>query len=211
MLAGKIHLANALGLKPLDRVQVASKQVLREARLGVFKPVPAPFWFFQYVRPEDGMLCVRSPSGYADYVDPLDVYDMREGNALLVQAMPKQEFCRWLSRPLAERINGSADASYYRPAHVMWAQRDKWGNAEAVVRFLDEAFNGGDRWTTYFAPLQQEDRERVRKLATRVNMPVVSRQSAASWSADSGLKVAEQRARTAARRFIFDRTTTAVA
>lgn len=210
MLAGKIHLANVLGLKPLDRVQVASKGVLRDARLGDRKPVPPPFWFFQFATVE-GLLCVRSPSGYAAYVDPLDVYDKREGTALLVQAMPKQEFCRWLGRPLAERTSRPADASYYRPAHVMWAQRDKWGNAETVVRFLDEAFNGGDGWTTYFAPLQQDDRERVRKLATRVNMPVVSRQSAASWSADTGLKVADQRARTAARRFIFDRTTTAVA
>lgn len=106
MLAGKIHLANALGLKPLDRVQVASKQILREARLGVFKPVPAPFWFFQYVRPDDGMLCVRSPSGYADYVEPLDVYDMREGNALLVQAMPKQEFWAIRQIRLKEQRNG---------------------------------------------------------------------------------------------------------
>lgn len=209
MLAGKIHLANALGLKPLDRVQVASKHVLREARLGVLKPAPPPFWFFQYIRPDDGMLCVRSPSGYVDHVDPLDIYDMREGNALVVQAMPKQEFCRWLGRPLHERNGTPADASFYRPAHVMWAQRAKWGNAEAVVRFLDDTLNAGDSWTKYFAPLCQEDRERVRKHATRVNMPIVSRQSAPSWSADTGLKAAEQRAQTTARRFILDRVATA--
>lgn len=195
-----IHLSNVLAFKPLGRLQVASRRVLAEARIGTTVGGPPPFWYFQYVR-TDGLLSVRSPSGYEDAVSPLDVCDVRQGEPVVVQAMPRSVFLERLRLPLAQRQN-APDPACYAPAHVMWAHRSRHGHVDAVVRFVDDALNEGDRWKTWLAPLTDSEHNRLRKVARRSRMPVMARTASGSWSADVGLKAEDRRAQQAARTFI---------
>jgi hypothetical protein len=182
-----MSLAKALGLKPLDRVLVASKHALREAnafhQLGYRKAVELPYWFYQGVR-EDGMLRLMAPNGYVDYVDPLEVQDLIPGEPIKVMAIPREFFLARLKLPLAERVAAPGD-EWYREGSIMHAQRDRWGGFAYRIWFDDERFNG-EHSDTFTPTLKDGEERRVKPLTRRHRMPVAWRGSGPS-SAEHGV------------------------
>ncbi|KAF1702849.1 hypothetical protein [Pseudoxanthomonas kaohsiungensis] len=194
-----LHLSQVFAFRPLDRLQVASKAVLREACVGASRLMPPPFWFFQYVR-SDGLLALRGPGGYEAFVDPLDVCDVRAGQPVAVRAMDRSAFCTW-TKVRSGNPSARPPSELYSQGQVMFARKDRWGRAEAVVRFDNQALNDGERWKTWVAPLHADDQARLQKQARRSVMPVMASTSA-NWSADAGIAVELNRVAQQARSFI---------
>lgn len=214
MMPTSVHLGCVLGLSPMDRVQVRSDKVFREAaaflRLSISpgdprrkEGVALPYWFVQATC-ADGRLVVRSPSGYKDYVDPLDVCDIQQGTPLRVRAVPVARFLDSLRTFAPSGRSRFAPADFHW-ATVMFVSRAKRGVLDGVhVRFDDDDLNGGDRWDKVAVPIQDDDRRMLEKRARRTIMPVVSRTSA-PWSADQGLSASERKHERAVRKFIQER------
>lgn len=180
-------LARALGLRPLDRVQVNSREQISEMRFSYRRNEPSalPFAYFQFVR-EDGMLCVSSPGGFLMYVQPEDVCDVRHGTPILVRSMSEERFVERLKIPHGERrlVPGEDE---YEDAYVIRVMKDKWGRVDVVyVRFLDEKLN--KKGSTFINPVREQDRDMLNEIANRTVMPVVNYKSAASYTADKGIK-----------------------
>jgi protein involved in ribonucleotide reduction len=188
-----MNLADALGLRPLDRVQVNDKKEIREMRwdvqMGRANP-DLPYWYFQRTM-QDGRVEVRAPGGYATFIDPQDICDIVHGEPLEVRAMPKQEFLRRLRLPLAER-NAAPRPESYAKAHVLYVSKDRWGRVdETFVWFDDPALNEDRVWN---APVHPEDKPLVQAKARRTCMPVVGKGSA-NYSADHGVAAQQDTAR----------------
>jgi len=202
-MASRLNLAHCLGLNPLDRLQINSATERREqkawGRLHGAQP-DLPYWYFQFVDC-DGLLYVRAPNGYSNRIDPLDVCDVVRAEPIEVSAMPVARFLDWLRLPCSQRTH--QDPAYYAPARVLAVQKDRWGRVDQVyVRFKDTALNHQNVGTTYAAPVLNADRERLRSLARRTRMPVMSPARAGNYSAELGIRQHQERARQSVRRFI---------
>lgn len=183
-----LSLAKVMGLRPLDRVQINSKQKISESRLlrdHSTAPDELPYYYFHRVVGEQ--FEVRSPGGYMDRIDPLEVCDVVPGQPVLVDAMPRSVFVNRLKLSVTER-NHPAGPECYAPAYVLHATKNRWGQVEVGVWFVDDALNDANIWT---APLARDERNRIESLVRRTVMPVLSRASA-SYSADHGLAHAEK-------------------
>lgn len=200
-----LSLGQALGLHPLDRVLVNTQRTLREARTPHPSrqdlPLELPYWFFQFVR-DDGLLCLRSPGGYADYVSPLDICDVIRSEPVKVRAMP---LAIWLQRqrlPPQERPNAPGDQCY-ASASVLYASKDRWGHCAYYVLFDNPHWNSPNDGRTRWAPIHDDDRREVERRTRRTLMPVVAPVGhLANWSADQGVARAEAKTAQTAQRFV---------
>lgn len=178
-----ISLARALGLKPLDRVQLNNAREVDEMRTGQRMGVPAelPFLFFQREL-QDGRIELRSPGGYAVSVLPSEVCDVIEGQQILVRAMRRDAFIARQQLSVAERQAAPSDDCYAQ-AYVLYLMKDRWGRVDQVfVWFLDDKLNGDKPWA---APVHQDDARQLSVLR-RTSLPIISNQSGAA-SADAGV------------------------
>lgn len=159
----QVHLAQALGLQPLDRVQINDRAAREAFWLDARHPEAAelPFWYFQRVD-KDGRLELASPGGRLVRVQPNDVCDVRRAEPVLVQAMPKSVFMERSRIPVAER-QGAVPPSCYAPAHVLRVVKDRWNRVDMVfVRFVDPGLNVDEPWA---APLKDGERMRLQGIA----------------------------------------------
>lgn len=186
----RISLGHALGLKPLDRLQLNSVSEIREMNLGrrMGQSHSLPFMYFQRVC-SDGCLELSSPGGYLTKVAPEEVCDIIPGQPIVVQAMPIRVFKDRLKLSLAERQQAPG-AESYAPAYVLRVEKDRWGNVDRVfVDFLDPTLNEGNG----VVPILDADRRRLNEVARRDVMPVVAAmRSPASYSADKGVERQER-------------------
>jgi hypothetical protein len=168
-------------LPPLTMVEIADRSTLREAfiepRKGLFE---CPYWFFQRVH-ADGRLVVASPGGGLENVDAIDVMNIIPTEPIRVMAMPSQIFIKRLGLSHQERYD-TRGPECFRPAYVMAAQRDRFGGFDYNVWFEAHEFNVS---STYTAPLLDGERERLKPLTTRRNMPVRNLSTSANWSSDT--------------------------
>lgn len=199
----KFLLGAALGLKPLDRLQVNSKRHVTEARHDArargAKDLQdeLPWWYFQRVLP-DGRLEVRSPGGYVDAIAPEDCCDVipcRE--PVHVRALPKARFLDTLKGP-AGQGRALADEDYAM-ASVLYVTRDRWGRVDRVAVWFDDCAHNADCMT--FAPVHPQDHAGLEALAVRTRMPVISVRRGAPASADYGVQARRTAAGHAVRTF----------
>lgn len=194
-----VKLCTALGLKPLDRVQVNDAHEIREMSFAPQLGYEAelPFLYFQRST-KDGRLEVRSPSGYVTTVAPEDVCDLACGEPVIVRAMPKAVFVARLAIPRSERGDLSGPECY-ADAHVLYVTKDRWGRIDQTfVWFLDESLNDDRPWP---APIHADDRAHLEKKARRTTMPIMSR-TGGTRSADQGIAAERAFARCLTKRFI---------
>jgi hypothetical protein len=194
-------MAEALGLRPLDRLQIHSDRAIADNlsfQRFTAKPQQLPFWYFQRIVGDQ--LEVRSPGGYSAKVSPLDVCDVIPGEPLRVQAVPSIKYLQWLRMPLSARAGGfRATPDLCAPASVMHASRTRHGQFEFYVLFDDPEFNDSATW---IAPLPTDERKRLEPLARRTRMPVSASTGAANHSADTGCRASEALHRRAAAVFV---------
>ncbi len=190
-----VRLASFFQMQPLWRVQVSSREVIRESSIGSH---PAgtrgrlPYWFFQRVVGEQ--LELRSPGGYATFVSPHDICTVVPKPALIVHAMPRARFLQRSAMPLSARQQAPSDG-WYAPAHVLYGRKDRFGHVQFVVSFIDPQLNGPEN-QPFAAPLRDDERARLEALARRTVMPIQG-PGRANESADHGVSRAEDRSRRA--------------
>ena len=195
-----LSLARALGLKPLDRVQVASRTCMAEFRndCRVRGKGDLPYWYFQRLCP-DGLLEVCSPGGSSYLVHPQDICDVIASVPIQVQAVPDEVFVKWLGRPASMRAQGFNDSDY-EPAYLRRMSLDRWGGVDRTwVSFLDESLN---RWGSTSQIVSRPDRERLRSKMLRSRMPVYKPKGHSNYSADRGVDSRDANVRHAAGAFI---------
>lgn len=197
----KINLATVLGLRPLDRLQINDRREIEEIRswskMG-HNPIDLPFFYFQRTMP-DGTLEARGTGGYAVFVSVQDVCDIIPGETITVMALPERKF---LDRLKSSRggDHSPPDLGDYAEAHVLYALKDRWGNPDFYVWFVDPANNTtGKPWRAILTPAE---RHRILGKARRTTMPVSGQDRGAYYSADSGCQRESDYNRDVARRFI---------
>jgi hypothetical protein len=166
-------LAAALGLRPLDRLQIADRSELAQMRRTgqpLAAPDDLPFWFIQRVMP-CGQLEVATTSGYVTSVSVLDVCDIRrEPAAIKVKAMPRSTFLRRLSARCGQPLS-SPGPDDYADAYVLRVVLDRWQRVDSCyVQFVDDALNSGA--ATFSAPLAAGEAARLLSLARQGLFPV---------------------------------------
>lgn len=177
-----LPLALALGLRPLDRVQISSKHEIAECRaFARYNNANQELPFFYFQRVIGDQIEVRSPGGYAALISPHDICDVIPGTAIEVQAMPCEIFNQRVQLSALARNSGPGPECF-APAHVLYASQTTRGMYEFYVWFLDDSLNGKNPW---MAPLPTVERWRIEAMARRSTMPV-SRRTSASHSADHG-------------------------
>lgn len=198
--AARPLLATILGIQPLWRLQINSRVAREETRLIAPDDHGArlPYYYFQRV--VDGRFEVRSSGGCAMLIDPVDVCNVIPCEPIQVQAMPRAVFLRRSRIPLSQR-QARPPAFCYAPANVLYAVKDRYGNARASVLFLDDKLNQDDM--PHAVPLVDEDHARIQALARRTVMPVLGPRGA-SYSADHGERVREASQLRATRAFIAE-------
>jgi hypothetical protein len=192
-MASSFDLARALGLRPLDRVQLNSAETLTEmrhdARMGRVN-AELPFWFFQRIT-ADGLLEVMSPAGSTQHVTAAEICDVIRGEPIEVLAMPEPVFVQRLRLPLHER-GAPAPKGCFAPAYLRWVRKDRWNRLDqAFVTFHDEALN---RSPSFATQLWHEDRQALVMRMNRKAMPVVG-PGRGNYSADHGVDAATANAR----------------
>lgn len=200
-----MNLGHTLGLRPLDKVQVANARIIREAShirssCSGLALDHLPFWFFIAVNC-DGKLLVMSPGGYREHVDPLDVVDVCRAEPLRVLAMPQAAFIARTKLSLAERQRAPGPECFAL-AQVLHASRDRWGNFSYAVAFEDGSLNT-EGYCSRYAPIADQHRSELANVTRRTRMPVVSSNSRANWSADAVPARIQERARLHAKRFVL--------
>lgn len=187
-----------MALSPLNRVQINSKREISESCAFARYPniiEELPYFYLQRLVGEQ--MEVRSPGGYCTLVSPLDVCDVIRGTPITVLAMPDAVFRQRSSLTPLQR-NAAPGPECFFPAHVLFAEKDRYGFAIPSVWFVDQALNR-DRPTRGILP-DAATRD-FSRLASRRIMPVMSR-SAANHSADSGTEVCAAHATRVTRLFI---------
>ncbi|WP_166485940.1 hypothetical protein [Rhodoferax ferrireducens] len=193
-----LPLALALGLRPLDRVQISSTHEIAESRaFARYNDVNQELPFFYFQRVIGDQIEVRSPGGYAALISPHDICDVIPGTTIEVQAMPSEILIQRQQLSVLARNSGPGPECF-APAHVLHASRTSRGLFEFYVWFLDPALNEKNPW---MAPLPTAERRRIEAVARRTHMPVSSRASA-SHSADHGREHARAHAARVASLFI---------
>lgn len=175
-----ITLAQILDLPPLTKVQVNSKETIREASLDPRSVDPIPWWFVQ--GQENGQLLLMSPGGYKHAVSPHDICDVLPSEPIIVMAMPQKTFLERLGLSPLER-NATHGPHLFEPAHVKNVTKTKWGKLDQVhVQFIDPRHHEGSK--TSPSPVDDASRELLNKIANRNVMPVSkSGDSSANFSA----------------------------
>lgn len=198
------QLGAALGLRPLDRVQVNNRSCQQRSRYSnqlTGKHEPLPFWYFLFTE-GDGRLVLRTPAGSEYLVDPLDVCDTLPGQPLVVRAMPEQCWLRWLS---LRKSSAPAPPEFFAEAHVVYVRKDRWNRVENVsVRFLDPALNCRTDGRSRLAVLAEGELVRIAPFVNRNRMPVLTPSFGGNYSAEQGVQAAATRIRGRVRRFIYD-------
>lgn len=191
-----ITLAQILDLPPLTKVQVNSKETIREASLDPTSVDPIPWWFVQ--GQEDGRLLLMSPGGYKHAVSPHDICDVLPSEPIIVMAMPRKTFLERLGLSPLQR-SASYGSHLFEPAHVKNVTKSKWGEIDQVhVQFIDPRHNEGSK--TFACPVDDASTELLNKIASRKVMPVSkSGDRSANYSA-----LKERPENSAARRRITD-------
>lgn len=190
-----VRLASFFQMQPLWRVQVNSREAIRESTIEPPSPgarAQLPYWFFQRVVGEQVEL--RTPGGYAALVSPQDICTVVPRPVVTVQAMPRARFVQRSAMPLSARQQPPAD-DWYAPAHVLYGRKDRFGHVQFVVSFVDPQLNGPDN-QPFAAPLRDDERARLEALARRTVMPIQG-PGRANYSADHGVSKAEDRTRRA--------------
>lgn len=195
-----VSLGGVLNLARMDRVQVLSQRTVREARSGSFvRPGTLvrreyPYWFFHCVD-ASGRLVVRSPGGYMEKVDPLDICDVQAGTPLRVMAVPRAVFLARSKCPV--KLPGGRrfdEASDFEWATVMMVSKDRWARIDRVhVLFDDASLNEGDQWQTWSSLVRDQDVVMLNQCARRTILPVIGGRCIAGFSADHGLAAAERK------------------
>ena len=193
MQLSSITLAQTLGLRPLDRVQINNAHEIYEFKCFAKRDehFDLPFFYFQRTL-KSGMIEVRSPGGYTTEVDPLDICDIIRGEPVTVRAMPRRTFIERSRLSIADRQK-SPSADCYFEAYVLYITKDRWGGVDATVWFKDESLNDDKPFS---APVMDDDRAKLVTNARRTIMPVQNRNSYANYSADKGIQRAHDYART---------------
>lgn len=194
--------AQALGLRPLDRVQVYDREVRAELRYDMQRGrgmTPPPFWYFMFIT-DEGQLAVSSPAGSVNYLDPTDVLDVRpsKDGPIAVKAITDKAHLAWLKLDPKQQQHARP---IYSDAHVVGAFRNRWGQLDYYVRFLDPSLNHRQDGTRRFAPVADGDRRQLAKVVRRTRMPVRADRGG-NWSADQGLVAAETTVRYQFRSFL---------
>jgi hypothetical protein len=181
----KLTLANALGLRPLDRLQINNRHEIREMEINnrMRGAGELPFFFFQRVL-DDGKLEVRSPGGYVTAVSPADICDIIPGEIIIVRAMTAGAFLQRSVLTVRDRQQAPGPECFAE-AYLLYAMKDKWGRPDFYVWFVDPALNTTGR--PWRASLMEADRQRVNAKARRTVMPVSSK-AGGNYSADGGCK-----------------------
>ncbi len=179
-------LSFVMGLTPLDRLQINDKTAISNCQFSKRMGETAaeqPFWFFQRIR-QDGMLEVRTPTGYCDYIAIEDICDIIPGEPIIVQAMTTAAF---IERNKPQHQRQAPSESDYAPAYLLYVHKDRWGRIDsAAVDFIDPQLNIGK---TTFSPITQADRERLEKTINRTMLPIIDpTRNASLMSADKGIK-----------------------
>ena len=187
--AAKLSLARALGLRPLDRVQLNSRAAIEDTwlqiPLGRSAPWDLPYYFFQRVIGDD-QLELRSPGGCACRVSPLDVSDVIPGTPISVRAMPRSVFLERLKLHHTSRTPPGDEC--YAKAYVLHALKNRWGQVDVAVAFEDASLDSG---SSFMAPVHPDDRRALGQLARRSTMPVMTGRGGAGYSADRGTAQAQ--------------------
>lgn len=195
-----MQLASALGLRPLDRVQLADRQQIGEMRMSPqlgYGNLDLPFLFFQHATC-DGRLALCSPGGYTTYADPSDVCDVIPGVPLVVRAMTEEGLLAHLRRPVSRR-GEPPEPTWYAEAYVLHAQKDRWGRVDRVyLWYLDERLNGE---RPKYRPVHADDLAAVQASMRRTRMPVIGNGSS-SYTADQGVQARDRLAAAAVSTFI---------
>ncbi|CAE6823089.1 hypothetical protein R70006_06300 [Paraburkholderia domus] len=179
-----ISLATALGLRPLDRIQINNRRTINELWFDqrTTGSGELPFLFFQRVL-ADGQIEARHAGGCAVSIDPLGICDILPAEPVKVRAMPESVFLQRLKVVRGERRCPPGPECFHA-ASVLFVSKDRWGGLETYVWFDDVALNTtGKPW---MAPIHTDDRELVRQKARRTCMPVQNRLNASAYSADAG-------------------------
>lgn len=166
-------LAAALGLRPLDRLQIADRSELAQMRRTgqpLAAPGDLPFWFFQRLMP-DGLIEVATASAYVTSVSVLDVCDIRrEPEPIKVKAMTRSTFLRRLSARCGQPLH-SPGPDDYADAYVLRVVLDRWQRVDSCyVQFVDDALNSGT--ATFSAPLATGEADRLQSLSRQGLFPV---------------------------------------
>ncbi|UDM18850.1 hypothetical protein [Vogesella sp. XCS3] len=175
-------IAQHLGLRPLDRLQINDTKEMAEMYFGIRagRPEELPFFYFQRV--VNDRLEVMAPGGYKTVVHPTDVCDIIPGKPVIVRAMPQPVFLDRLK--IAAHDRAAPGEECYADAYVLHANKNRWNQVEPYVWFIDERLNATGR--PWLAPVHPDDRARLIKVARRTNMPVTSTTSKGNHSADQG-------------------------
>jgi hypothetical protein len=199
------QLANVLGFKPLDRLQLNSMATIAELSIdrrlyGIRNP-ELPFLYFQRIL-LDGRIEARSPGGSVVNVEVTDVCDVIPGEPVLVRAMTRMGLRNRLALSAKEQQT-PPEASCYHSAYVLWVAKNRWNQVEPRVWFVDEGLNTEAFNSPHFiAPIHLDDRTRLEKAAKRTVMPVVNYRTASNSSADHGVRSATDFAKDVAAGFI---------
>lgn len=182
-----MRLANLLGLRPLDRVQINSHEERQELDLWRHRNESAaldlPYFFVQRLTPT-GLVEVRGPSGRCMVVGVQDICNVMRGEPITVRAMPRSRF---LERLKLFPKTAATDADY-ELALVRYVSKDRWNRVDQVfVEFFECQLNEGS--STFAGPIHPDDLAMLQSLAVRTRMPVTAvRRGGAAYSADVGVE-----------------------
>lgn len=186
------QLAKIIGFKPLDRLQINSANSISELsidyRIYGIKNPELPFLYFQRLLP-DGFIEARSPGGTAVNIKVTDVCDIIHGESVIVRAMTKKGYIAKISKSMDDKQR--EDDCCYHAAYVLWASKNKLGQIEPRVWFLDEALNIESlNSSSWIAPIHLDDHKILDTMAKRTVMPISNYHTSANASADKGINAA---------------------
>lgn len=195
-----MQLATMLGLRPLDRVQLADRRQIDQMRISPqlgYGQLELPFLFFQYAT-RDGKLALCAPGGYATYADPADVCDVLPGEPLVVRAMTNEGLLAYLRRTPAQHA-APPEPGWYADAYVLHAQKDRWGRVDRVCLWYLDAHLNGER--PAYRPVHPDYRATVQAAMRRTRMPVIGN-GASNYTADRGVAARDRLAAASVRTFM---------
>lgn len=191
-------LSNLLNLAPLTKVEVSDKTAIRESRIASSNGfTDLPYWYFQHIH-TNGSMVVSTSGGCRSNIDAMDVMNILPSKPIRVMAMPSSVFIMRLSLHYPE-CTTAPTLDCYHPAYVMRAQRDAWGNFDYNVWFENPDLNTNSKFA---APLMDGERQRLKSLTKRCNMPVRNLSATSNWSEDSQARKIERQHAKHAKAFI---------
>jgi hypothetical protein len=199
---------NILGLRPLDRVEVISREALRTAadfgHMG--RGNELPYWYFQHTLP-DGRLEIRSPGGSEEVIGIEDVANVIPGKPIVVRVRHPQDKWNLLNaNTRAESEAELAKPAIWHEALLMNITKDRWGRIDQVRVLYPNQEMRSHCASKLPAWVHDDDRHALRRI-TRSCAPIITPKGGASWSADAGRQSEANKRNTLARAFIAGRKT----